>query len=330
MTTGVAVVTGGTAGVGRATSVALARAGYDVAVLARDTGRLAATAADVERLGRRVLPLRVDVADAQAVDDAAERVETELGEIDVWVNNAMVSVLAPFAECSAAEFRRVTEVTYLGYVHGTMSALRRMVPRDRGTVVQVGSALAHRAIPLQSAYCGAKHAIRGFTESVRCELAHDRSAVRVSMVQLPALNTPQFQWVRTVLARQPRPVPPIYQPELAAAAVLWAVRHRPREVSLGASTAAAILAQKVAPGLLDRYLARTGYDAQQADTPLPGDRPDNLWDAPDRDVGAHGMYDADARGWSLHWWCRSNARPLAVTVAGFMAAGAAARRRGTG
>jgi NAD(P)-dependent dehydrogenase (short-subunit alcohol dehydrogenase family) len=242
-----------------------------------------------------------DVADPDAVESAADRVERDLGPIDVWVNNAMVSVFAPFKDISADDYRRVTEVTYLGCVHGTMSALRRMLPRDSGVIVQVGSALAYRAIPLQSAYCGAKHAIEGFTESLRCELAHDKSKVRLTMVQLPALNTPQFHWVKTTLTRHPQPVPPIFQPEVAADAIVWAAEHPRREYWVGWATARAILANRLVPGLLDRYLARRGIDSQQADRPIEADRQNNLYEPVTGDFGARGEFDDQAKKASLLW-----------------------------
>ena len=241
------VVTGASAGVGRATARAFARQGAPVALLARDRDGLEAAAKDVEADGGTALVLPLDVADADAVDRAADAIEAEFGPIDIWVNNAMVSVFSPVHELAAEEVRRVTEVTYLGTVHGTLSALRRMHPRDRGTIVQVSSALAHRSIPLQAPYCGAKHAIEGFTDSLRCELLHDRSGVRVTSVQLPALNTPQFEWVRTRLPGHPQPVPPIYQPEVAADAIVWAAEHAPRTLKVGMSTVLAIYANRVAP-----------------------------------------------------------------------------------
>lgn len=298
----VVVVTGASAGVGRAVACAFAEQGDSVALLARGPEGLRAAASDVESHGGRSLVLPTDVADPEAVEAAAEAVEQQFGPIDVWVNNAMVSVFAPFKEISALDFRRVTEVTYLGYVHGTMSALRRMAARDCGVIVQVGSALAYRAIPLQSAYCGAKHAIEGFTESLRCELAYDKSNVRVTMVQLPALNTPQFHWVKTTFKRHPQPVPPIFQPEVAAEAVLWAAEHPRREYWVGWPTARAIIANRVVPGMLDRYLARTGVDAQQADRAIETDRPDNLYDPVPGDAGAHGEFDEKAKPHSALWW----------------------------
>jgi NAD(P)-dependent dehydrogenase (short-subunit alcohol dehydrogenase family) len=269
----------------------------------------------------------VDVADAEAVRAAAERVERELGPIDVWVNNALVTVFAPFREVTAEEFRRVTEVTYLGTVHGTRAALDVMLPRDRGTIVQVGSALAYRGIPLQSAYCGAKHAIQGFTESLRTELFHDHSGVRVTMVQLPALNTPQFDWSRSKMPRRAQPVPPIYQPEVAAAAIEWASRHRRREVYVGATTVATIIADKLAPGLLDRYLGRTGFDSQQTEEPEEPGRSDNLESPLEGDRGAHGRFDRRAHARSPQLWATTHRGALAAAGAAAVALVAAGRRR---
>jgi NAD(P)-dependent dehydrogenase (short-subunit alcohol dehydrogenase family) len=293
------VITGASGGIGRASARAFAARGYRVALLARGAEGLRAAAEDVAAAGGVGLPIEVDTADDAAVDEAASRVEDELGPLDVWVNDAFTSVFAPFAEIGADEFRRVTEVAYVGFVNGTRAALARMRPRDHGVVVQVGSALAYRGIPLQSAYCGAKHAIQGFSESVRCELLHDKSRVRLTMVQLPAVNTPQFDWVLARLPRRPRPVPPIYQPELAADAVRYAAEHpRRREYWVGGSTVGTLLANAVAPGLLDRYLARTGYGSQQTDQPRDPDQPANLWRPADRegaeDFGAHGDFDREA------------------------------------
>lgn len=312
------VITGGSAGVGRATGRAFARSGANVALLARGIDGLSAARTELEKMGARALDVPTDVADSAQVEAAAERVEEELGPIDVWVNNAMVSALMPLSEMSAADFRRVTEVTYLGYVYGTMSALKRMRPRDRGAIIQVGSALAYRGIPLQSAYCGAKHAIQGFTESVRCELLHEKSNVHISMVQLPALNTPQFHWVKTNFGKHPQPVPPIYQPELAAEAIVWAASNRRREVNLGESTVATVLADKVVPGLLDRYLGKTGFDSQQSERPIEAERPDNLWEAVAGDHGARGEFDERAHDRSAQWWLTTH-RGWAFVGAGLLA-----------
>jgi NAD(P)-dependent dehydrogenase (short-subunit alcohol dehydrogenase family) len=308
----VVVITGASAGVGRAAARAFAEQGTAVGLLARGEEGLAGAASDVESRGGVALVVPTDVADSLAVEAAAERVERELGPIDVWVNNAMVSVFAPFKEISAADYRRVTEVTYLGYVNGTMAALKRMLPRDSGVVVQVGSALAYRAIPLQSAYCGAKHAIEGLTESLRCELAHDKSNVRVTVVQLPAVNTPQFHWVKTTLARHPQPVPPIFQPEVAADAIVWAAEHPRREYWVGWSTARAVIGNRLFPGLLDRYLARTGIDAQQADRAIEPGRPDNLYAPVGGDAGARGEFDDRSKVDSVYWLLLRDRRWLPV------------------
>ena len=316
----VVVVTGGSAGVGRATVRTFAENGDDVAVLARGNDGLEAAVKEVEAAGRRGLAISVDVADAEAVEAAAARVEQELGPIDVWVNCAMTSVFAPFKDISPAEMRRVTEVDYLGFVYGTKAALNRMLPRDRGVIVQVGSALAYRGIPLQSAYCGAKHAIKGFTESVRCELLHDGSNVRMSMAQLPALNTPQFDWVLSRLPRKPQPVPPIYQPEVAARAVLWASEHDRGEVFVGGSTVGTIAANKLVPRLIDRYLARSGYDSQQTEEPADPHRPANVWSPVAGDHGAHGDFDSRATGRSAQWWLTSHRRAAIGTALGAIGA----------
>jgi NAD(P)-dependent dehydrogenase (short-subunit alcohol dehydrogenase family) len=287
-------ITGASAGIGRAAARLFAQRGDRVALIARGYAGLEGAVRDVERAGGVALAVSADVADFAQVDAAATRIEDTFGPVDVWVNVAFASVFAPFDQTTAGEFRRVTEVTYLGFVHGTMAALARMRPRDRGVIVQVGSALGARSIPLQAAYCGGKHAINGFTESLRCELMHDKSNVRVTVVQMPAVNTPQFSWVRSKLPRHPQPVPPIYQPEVAARGVLYAADHpRRKQYFVGASTVATILANRVAPALLDRYLARTGYDSQQTGEREP-DRPDNLWEPVDDprgdDYGAHGEF----------------------------------------
>ena len=282
-----------------------------VVLIARGEAGLSGAALDVMDAGGRALPIAADIADYDAVERAAERAESEFGPIDVWVNVGFTSVFAPFTKIKPEEFRRVTEVTYLGYVYGTMAALGKMLPRDHGTIVQVGSALSYRSIPLQSAYCGAKHAVNGFTESVRCELLHDHSKVRITLVQMPAVNTPQFSWVLSRLPRHPQPVPPIYQPEVAARGVVFAADHPERkEHWVGATTVATILAQKFAAPLLDRYLARTGYDSQQT-----GDKPPtgkaNLWHpvdaAPGEDHGAHGAFDDKAHPRSAQLWAAQHA-----------------------
>jgi NAD(P)-dependent dehydrogenase (short-subunit alcohol dehydrogenase family) len=308
----VVVITGASSGVGRATARAFGSLGAGVGLLARGDDALRATAKEVGSAGGRPLAVATDVADAAAVERAAGQVEQELGPIDVWVNNAMTSVFAPFTEITAEEFRRATEVTYLGVVYGTKAALDRMLPRDRGVVVCVGSALAYRGIPLQSPYCGAKHAIQGFTESVRCELLHDGSRVRITMVQLPALNTPQFEVARSRLPSRAQPVPPIYQPEVAARAVVWAATHRRRELRVGAATVATLAANAVAPGLLDRYLGRTGYQSQQTGEPAVPDRPDNLWGPVPGDRGAHGAFDHRAHGHSPQLWLSTHRAALAA------------------
>jgi NAD(P)-dependent dehydrogenase (short-subunit alcohol dehydrogenase family) len=330
----ISVVTGASGGIGRAVVRALAARGDTVALLARGADGLAGAADDVRRHGGTPLPIEVDVADFAAVNEAAERVEKELGPIDLWVNDAFSSVFAPFLEMEMDEFTRTTQVSYLGYVYGTKAALTRMVPRDRGTVVQVGSALAYRGIPLQSAYCGAKHAIQGFHESVRTELLHAKSNVHVTMVQMPAVNTPQFGWVLSRLPRKAQPVPPIYQPEVAAEAVLYAADHpRRREYWVGGSTAATLLANAVAPGLLDRYLARTGFSSQQTAEPRPADEPGNLWhpvdDAHGPDEGAHGDFDAQAKSRSAQLWASQHHGTVALAGGALAAAGLgwALRRR---
>ena len=320
----VVVVTGASAGVGRAVARAYGRQGARVGLLARGREGLEGARREIEAAGGRALVVPTDVSDAGQVEAAAEAVEAALGPIDVWINNAMVSVFSPIKETTPDEFRRVTEVTYLGYVYGTLAALRRMLPRDRGVIVQVGSALAYRGIPLQAAYCGAKHAIQGFTDSLRCELLHDRSRVRVVEVQMPALNTPQFSWVKTRLPRKPQPVPPIYQPEVAARAILWAADHERAELYVGLPTVLAIAGNKVAPRLVDRYLAAAGYDAQQTGEPVSPERLDNLWHPVPGDHGAHGAFDDRARERSLQLWISLHRGWLALLALGAAAALAAA------
>lgn len=318
----VVVVTGASAGVGRAVVREFARRGDHVGLLARDPERLEAARREVEAAGGRAVAIPTDVADAEAVEQAAARVEAELGPIDVWVNNAMASVFSPVKEMTAEEFRRVTEVTYLGYVYGTLAALQRMLPRDRGVIVQVGSALAYRSIPLQSAYCAAKHAIVGFTASLRCELLHDHSRVQVTMVHLPAMNTPQFNWVKSRLPRKPQPVPPIFQPEVAARAIAWMADHPRRELYLGWPTVQAIVGNKFIAGLLDRYLARVGYDSQQYDGAADPNRPSNLWETVPGPYGAHGDFDQRAATSSSQFWLTTH-RPAVALVGAGLAAGLA-------
>ncbi|HEX8598273.1 MAG TPA: SDR family oxidoreductase [Chloroflexia bacterium] len=315
----VVVVTGASAGVGRATVQAFARRGAHIGLLARGREGLEGARQDVERLGGKALVLPADVADAEEIEAAADAVERELGQIDIWVNNAMTSVFSPFIEMTPDEFRRVTEVTYLGYVYGTHSALRRMLPRDRGHIVQVGSALAYRGIPLQSAYCGAKHAIQGFTESVRAELIHEKSKVKIAMVQMPALNTPQFGWVKSRLPHKAQPVPPIYQPEVAAEAIYWAAHHDRRHLYVGLSTIIAIWGDKIAPGVGDLYLGKTGYDAQQTEQSEDPGRPHNLWEPVSDDHGAHGDFDSQAKSFSTQHWADTHRGLLALTSAGLAA-----------
>src|SRR5438876_9066400 len=286
----VVVITGASAGVGRATARKFARHGARIGLLARGIDGLEAARKEVEELGSQALVVPTDIANADQVEAAAARIEAELGAIDIWINNAMTSVFSPIKEMTPEEFRRVTEVTYLGYVYGTLAALKRMLPRNRGVIVQVGSALAYRGIPLQSAYCAAKHAIQGFCDSLRCELIHDKSAVRVTMVQLPALNTPQFGWVKSRLPRKAQPVPPIFQPELAAEAIYFAAHHSRREFYVGWPSAKAIVGNKIAPGLGDHFLARTGYESQQYDGSEDPNRAHNLWEPVAGDHGAHDRY----------------------------------------
>jgi short-subunit dehydrogenase len=310
-----------------------ARRGARIALLARDQDRLEAARQEVESLGGRALVCLSDVADPVTVERAAAAAERQLGPIDVWVNCAMTSVFSRAIDMDAEEFRRVTEVNYLGYVHGTLAALRRMIPRDRGTVVQVSSAVAFRGLPLQSAYSGSKSAIVGFTEAVRGELIHDRSRVEVTMVHMPALNTPQFEWSRSRMPRRPQPVPPIYQPEVAARAVWWAAHHRRRSLWVGFSTIKAILGNRLAPALLDRYLGHRSFDAQQTDERANPYRADNLFAPVAGQYAAHGRFDQRARPRSVELWLATHTRSLAM---GALAAAAlmgwtwAARRRAAG
>lgn len=315
----VVVVTGASAGLGRAIVRAFAREGAHIGLLARGLDGLKAAGREVEDLGGRALVISVDVANPDEVDQAAEKIEREFGPIDIWINNAMVSVFSPVKKMTAADYKRVTDVTYLGFVHGTLAALKRMLPRDRGVIVQVGSALAYRGIPLQSAYCAAKHAIQGFHDSLCSELLHDNSHVRVTMVQLPAMNTPQFSWVKSRLPRKPQPVPPIYQPEVGADAVLFAARNDRREIYVGYPTVAAIVGDKIAPRLGDWYLARAGYEAQQTSEPVEVDRANNLWEPIPGDHGAHGTFDDRATGVSPQLWANKNRNWLLMGGAGLVA-----------
>jgi NAD(P)-dependent dehydrogenase (short-subunit alcohol dehydrogenase family) len=312
----VIVVTGASAGLGRAIVRAFARQGAHIGLLARGRDGLEGARSDVKALGGNALAIPVDVADADGIEQAAEEVEQEFGPIDIWINNAMVSVFSPVKMMTPEEYKRVTEVTYLGVVYGTLSALKRMLPRDRGVIVQVGSALAYRGIPLQSAYCAAKHAIQGFHDSLRSELIHDKSNVRVTMVQLPAMNTPQFSWVKSRLPRKPQPVPPIYQPEIGADAVLFAAHHDRREMYVGYPTVEAIIGDKISPGFADWYLAKNGYDAQQTHEPVEPERRDNLWEPVPGDHGAHGTFGDRASASSPQLWASKNRNWLALAGAG--------------
>jgi short-subunit dehydrogenase len=308
----VVVVTGASAGVGRATAREFGKHGAKVALLARGEEGLEAARKEIEAAGGEALIIPTDVAEPEQVEASAAKAERELGPIDVWVNDAIAVVFSPFKDVELDDFKRSTEVCYLGAVYGTKAALKRMLPRDRGTIVQVGSALSYRAIPLQSAYCGAKHAMRGFTDSVRAELLHDGSNVHITMVQLPAINTPQFNISKTNLPRHPQPVPPIYQPEVPAQAIYWAAHHRRREVRVGLSSTVVIAANKLLPGLGDWYLARTGYESQQTDQPVDENRPDNLYEPVPGDQGAHGIFDEEAHEESPQLWATEHLGLLAL------------------
>ena len=329
----VVVITGASAGVGRATARLFAQRGADVGLIARGRDGLEAAREEIERAGARACVAVADVASADQVEAAAAEIERRLGPITVWVNNAMVSVFAPVKDLRPEEIRRVTEVTYLGVVHGTLAALRRMRPRDQGTIVQIGSTLAYRAIPIQAAYCGAKHAVRGFTDALRCELMHERSAITLTMVHLPAIDTPQFDWTLSRLPGELQPLPPIFAPELAAEAIVWAARHRRRELRVGGSVASVIAANKLAPGVIDRYLAHNAYDGQHTATPADANRPSNLWAPLPGDRGAHGRFGALAQRHSLQFWMTTHrwvpAVLAATATAGglWMAAGAVRSRR---
>lgn len=314
----VVVVTGAAAGVGRATAEEFGRHGASVALIARDSTLLEQVAEEIRRVGGKALVIKADVADSRQVQDAAIEIEQKLGPIGVWVNNAMVTVFSELSEISSEEFKRATEVTYLGTVWGTMAALKCMSSRDKGCIVQVGSALAYRSIPLQSAYCGAKAAIRGFTDSVRTELLHHKSGIHLTMVHLPAVNTPQFEWCRTHLPRHPQPVPPIYDPGLPARAIVWAANHRRRELYLGMPTLIAIEANKFIPGWLDRYLARTGFDSQQTREMVSSSRPDNLFEPVHGDFKARGTFGDRSWNDSIQFWLTRNRMLSGILVAGLL------------
>jgi NAD(P)-dependent dehydrogenase (short-subunit alcohol dehydrogenase family) len=302
----VVVITGASAGIGRATVREFARHKARIALIARDPERLEAARLEAEQLGAQAIAISADTADFAQVEAAAERAERELGPIDIWVNDAMATVFAPFSDIAPEDFRRVTDVTYHGFVWGTMAALKRMRPRNRGTIVQVSSALAYRSIPLQSPYCGAKHAIKGFSQSVRTELEHDKSAVHLVLVDMPGVNTPQFEWCKTTLTHHPKPIGAYYQPELAARAIFWAAHSRRAEVCVGYPTLGAVLAEKFVPHLLDRYLARSGVSGQQGPQPISPDRPNNLWHPVPGPYAAHGSFDENAREDSLEFWAARN------------------------
>jgi short-subunit dehydrogenase len=320
----VVVITGASAGVGRATAIAFAKTGARIGLIARGQAGLNGAKRDVEAAGGRALILMADVADDEQVEAAAMAVDRQFGPVDVWVNNAMCSVFSPIQSTTAAEFKRVTEVTYLGVVHGTLAALRRMQHRDDVAILQVGSALAYRSIPLQAAYCAAKHAIAGFTDSLRCELIHDRSRIRLSMVNLPAMNTPQFGWSKSRMSRKAQPVPPIFQPEVAATAIEFASRHFRREWNVGLPTVEAILGQKIAPGLLDRYLGRTGYDGQLTREIEDPGRDNNLWEPVNTDPGAHGSFSDRAH--PVSWQARLSRHRRLCAIGGLMAVAGMATR----
>ena len=321
----VVVVTGASAGLGRAIAHAFAERGAKVALLARNPEALKSAAAECRAMGGEALAVPTDVSDAEAVETAAAQVEAELGPIDIWVNNAMVSVFSPVKEMEPADYRRVTEVLYLGFVHGTLSALKRMLPRNRGTIVQIGSALAYRSIPLQSAYCACKHAINGFTDSLRCELIHDKSGVKLTQVHMPAMNTWQFYWVKNRLPHKTQPVPPIFEPEVCARVVVEAAmaKNPRREYWVGATTVKAIVAQRFIPGLLDRYLAKNGYESQQLmDEPRNPEQPDNLYAYVPGRHSARGKFDAESKEWSAQAWGVVNRNWLMLGAGMLMAAGA--------
>jgi NAD(P)-dependent dehydrogenase (short-subunit alcohol dehydrogenase family) len=327
----VVVVTGASAGVGRAIVQAFAKRGAHIGLLARGHDGLEGARRDVEEAGGQALVITTDTADAEQVEAAAAKVEETFGPIDIWINVAMASVFSPVKEMKPEEYKRVTEVAYLGYVYGTLAALRRMLPRDKGRIIQIGSALAYRGIPLQSAYCGAKHAIQGFTESLRCELIHDKSNVKITMVQLPAVNTPQFGWVKSRLPHKAQPVPPIFQPEVIADGVTYVVDHYRRQLFIGLSTVIVIQANKIVPGWGDWYLGKTGFKSQQTSQPADPNAPNNLWKPvdDDKDHGAHGAFDDRAKGKSWQVWADTH-RGLLGLIGASVAGGITAAVIGRG
>ncbi len=318
----IVVITGASAGLGRATAREFARHGAHLGLIGRNAQRLEAVRSEVEAFGARSVVISADVADAQQVEAAAERIETELGPIDIWINDAMTTVFSPLHAMSAEEFKRVTEVTYLGNVNGTLAALKRMRPRDRGTIVQVGSALAYRPIPLQTAYCGAKHAIKGYTEGLRCELLNEGSRVHVTLVEMPGLNTPQFDWCRSHLPKRARPVAPVYQPEVGARAIYWAAHHRRRQLYVGISSLLTIWGNKLAPGLMDRYLARNAVGGQQTAEPEDANRADNLWQPVAGERGARGRFNSEAHRQSVQLWATTHRREIGLAAGATVLLGA--------
>ncbi|MHB0776444.1 SDR family oxidoreductase [Halomonas sp. WWR20] len=320
----VVVITGAGAGLARATAREFARHGAHLGLISRDPGRLEAVKSEVEALGGRAVTVSADVSDAAQVEQAAELIEAQLGPIDIWVNGAMTTVFSPLHAMSPEEFRRVTEVTYLGFVHGTMAALKRMRARNHGTIVQIGSALAYRPIPLQTAYCGAKHAIKGMTEGLRCELMNEGSSVHVTLVEMPGLNTPQFDWCKSHLPRRARPVAPVYQPEVGARAVYWSAHHRRRQLYVGLSSVLTIWGNKLAPGLMDRFMAKTAVSGQQTSEPQDSARPDNLWQPVKGEVGARGRFGHEAHDRSVQQWVTTHRRQIGLAAGAALLVGAAA------
>lgn len=323
----VIVVTGAAAGVGRAIAREFGKEKARVALIARGRDGLDAAKNEIDKMGGEALVLPLDMADSAAVESAAQKIEDTWGHIDVWINDAMVSVFSPVDQMEAEEFKRVTEVSYLGYVYGTLAALKRMKSKNSGVIIQIGSALAYRSIPLQSAYCAAKHAIAGFSESLRTELLHDKSDVKVCQINLPAVNTPQFSWVKSRLPNNPQPVPPIYQPEVIARAVYHVSRHPRRRLDIAYPTLKAVIAEKFVPAVGDWYLSRQGYSSQQTDQPVSPDRKNNLWKPVPGDHGAHGSFDSRARTFAPLLWLDLNRVPVLATAAFFLAVAVSMRIR---